>query len=436
MDRNLAHSMPRRGRLSRALGGLVLLLALVLPALAARPAAAQQDVMRIAAVVNEDVISIFDLSVRLAVAIRSSGFRDSPELRRLLAPQVLRAMVDERLQTQEARRLSIGISEQELASAIDLIEKQNRWEKGTFYQRLAATRVDETVVIDQIRNDLAWSKIVRRRFGPTVNITEDEVDEAVRRIEADRGKPEAHVAEIFLPVDEPDQEAEALGVAEDLLRQLRAGSSFAATARQFSKGATAAQGGDLGWIVQGRLSPELDRAIFETRPGQVSDPVRTFDGIYLLSVLERRTVLGGGAGGSSFHLAQVVLDASSAEPEARRTLVDELRATRDCAGFLAAARGRASPISGDLGTIALDDLPRDLKAAVVSLEGGQTTAPLPYQGGERVIMVCERIFAERSSNTTIDREAVRRDLTNRKLDLAARRYLRDLRRSAFIDMRI
>lgn len=401
-----------------------------------RPASAQQDVLRIAAVVNDDVISVFDLALRLAVAIRSSGFQDSPELRRQLAPQVLRAMIDERLQAQEAGRLKIEVTEEELKGAISQIEKQNRWDAGSFYERLAATKVDQNAILDQIKTELAWGKIVRRKFATTVAVGEDEVDEAIRRIEADRGKAEYKIAEIFLPVDSPDDESEVRAVAADLVRQLRGGSSFPAAARQFSKSASATEGGDVGWVIGGQLVAEIDTVLGTLRPGQISDPIRTFDGFYIIRLSEQRTVLGGGVGASTFRLAQVVLDASSGSAGEVQILVKELKATRDCESFLATARGRSAPISGEIGRVALDDLPTDLKAAVVSLTDGQVTDPLPYEGTRRLIMVCERVFADAPGPASVDRDAVRRDLSNRRLDLAARRYMRDLRRTAFIEVRI
>lgn len=426
-------AVPMLSRLARyaMLGGALLsmLLATTLPA---RQALAQQDMMRIAAVVNDDVISIFDLAARLAVAIRSSGIEDSTELRRQLAPQVLRAMVDERLQAQEAKRLSITPTAQEIAGAIDQIERQNSWEKGSFDQRVESGKLNREVILDQIRTELAWGKIVRRKFGSAVGVSEEEVDEAVARIMANQGKPEQRVAEIFLPIDSAADEPTTFRTAEDLVEQLRAGSSFAAVARQFSKGATASQGGEIGWVAAGQLTPEVEQAVVALAPGEVSAPVRTFDGFYVVTVIERRIAAGGDAGNPSFQLAQVVLepaDGSASDSAVIRTL----QASRDCASFLRSASDRAGAASGDLGTIALSDMPADLRAVVAPLEAGQVSPVMPYENGRRLIMVCDRTGAQ---PTNIDREAVKRDLGNRRLDLAARRYLRDLRRTAFIDLRI
>jgi peptidyl-prolyl cis-trans isomerase SurA len=344
-------------------------------------------------------------------------------------------MVDERLQAQEARRLGTTASDNELKDAIAKIETQNGWEKNTFDSRVAGAGLDRNVITEQIRTEIAWGKMVRRRFASTVTVSEEEIDSAAASIEANRGRPENRVAEIFLPVDDPDQDAVVRGAAEDLVEQLRTGGSFAAVARQFSKGVTSGQGGEIGWVVAGQLAAEVEREVAALSPGQVSAPIHTFDGYYIVTVIERRLALSGTAGDPTFRLAQVVLDSTSGNGPTTQTLINDLRATRDCASFLAAASGRTSPISGELGTIALSDMPDDLRTAIQSLQTGQTTPPLAYEGARRVIMVCDRSEPDIAAQS-VDREAIRRELGTRKLELAGRRYLRDLRRAAFVDIRV
>src|SRR3546814_18280943 len=76
---------------------------------------------------------------------------------------------------------------------------------------------------------------------------EEVMDGALARLEANRGRPEYLVAEIFLGVDEPEREAEVRRLAESLVQQIRQGNPFPGIARQFSQAAGAASGGDLGW---------------------------------------------------------------------------------------------------------------------------------------------------------------------------------------------
>ena len=117
---------------------------LFLLVLIADSAGAQET--RIAAVVNEDVISVADLDQRLRFTVISAGIEDTPQTRQRIGPQVLRTMIDEKLQVQEAKRLNVKVSEAELAAAITRIEGQNstssswRGAGSTSISRTAASR--------------------------------------------------------------------------------------------------------------------------------------------------------------------------------------------------------------------------------------------------------------------------------------------------------
>src|SRR5690606_10759368 len=119
-------------------------------------------------------------------------------------------------------------------------------------------------------------------------IGDDEVDELLSRMEASQDRPLARVQEIFLPVDSPSEEAEVQATAERLVQQLRGGADFGAIARQFSRGTTAREGGDVGWVQEGQLAARLDQALAGLQPGDITDPIRGTGGIYILRLVDRR----------------------------------------------------------------------------------------------------------------------------------------------------
>ncbi len=296
--------------------------------------ASGQGAVRIAAVVNNEAISVPDLVARIDIAIVSSRLQISEELRQQLAPQVLRSLIDERLKVQEAERHRLMVSRAELANARQTVEQRNGIPAGALDEFLRRQGLDVASVSKQLRAEILWSKLVRGRLGATVSVGEGEIDEAIARLEANRGRPEYRVAEIFLAVDSIGREAEVRGAAASLYRQLSAGASFAQIAQQFSQSATAAVGGDIGWVVEGQLPGEIETVLADLEPGSIAPPVRAFDGYYIVSLIDRRTVL----------------------------------------------------------------------------------ADTPAAG--------------------LDREAIRQDIAGRRLEMLARRYVRDLHRSAFIDVRI
>ncbi|MBT5038731.1 MAG: peptidyl-prolyl cis-trans isomerase [Rhodospirillaceae bacterium] len=390
--------------------------------------------MRIAAVVNDDVISIYDLAARINIVVASSNLTDAPELRRQIAPQILRTLVDEYLQIQEASRLDIAVGEKELNFAISQIEKNRGIGKGEFNNYVNSLRLDRDAIIAQIKAEIAWSKVVTRRLNAAISVGEDEIDEALARLESSRGQPENRVAEIFLSIESPEQEREIMKAADNLVAQLRQGAQFAGIARQFSQSATSAVGGDIGWVIAGQLPGVIDGVLPGLEKGEISDIIRTFDGVHIVKLLDRRTVLTADPMNTRLKLAQLIIDDIAADPELMQEKLARAHGeSKSCADMLRLSADFVSPQSGDLGELSLGDMPLDLRQAVHQLEAMALSAPLPFANGFRILMVCSR---DEAKVDVPSRDAMRQIIGNRRLELQARRYLRDLRRSAFVEFRV
>ena len=420
---------------SRAIVGAALFIAVALGLLAPPPHQARgQEIMRIAAVVNDDVISIYDLAARIDIVVASSNLTDAPELRRQIAPQVLRSLVDEHLQIQEANRLDIAVGDKEIQFAINQIEKNRDIGVGGFDSFVNAHRLDREAVVVQIKAEIAWSKVITRRLNSAITVGEDEIDEALARLESSRGQPENRVAEIFLSIESPEQEREILKTAENLLAQLRQGAEFTGIARQFSQSATSAVGGDIGWVIAGQLPAPIDAVLPDMAAGEISKIIRTFDGVHIVKLLDRRTVLTADPMKTRLQLAQLIIDDFAANQELVQEKIARAHAeAENCADMLRLSADFISPQSGDLGELSLGDMPLDLRQAVSQLDAMALSAPLPFGGGFRILMVCER---DEATIELPSRSDLRQAIGNRRLELQARRYLRDLRRSAFVDVRV
>ncbi len=420
---------------SRAIVGAALFIAVALGLLAPPPHQARgQEIMRIAAVVNDDVISIYDLAARIDIVVASSNLTDAPELRRQIAPQVLRSLVDEHLQIQEANRLDIAVGDKEVQFAINQIEKNRDIGVGGFDSFVNAHRLDREAVVVQIKAEIAWSKVITRRLNSAITVGEDEIDEALARLESSRGQPENRVAEIFLSIESPEQEREILKTAENLLAQLRQGAEFTGIARQFSQSATSAVGGDIGWVIAGQLPAPIDAVLPDMAAGEISKIIRTFDGVHIVKLLDRRTVLTADPMKTRLQLAQLIIDDFAANQELVQEKIARAHAEAEsCADMLRLSADFISPQSGDLGELSLGDMPLDLRQAVSQLDAMALSAPLPFGGGFRILMICER---DEATIELPSRSDLRQAIGNRRLELQARRYLRDLRRSAFVDVRV
>jgi peptidyl-prolyl cis-trans isomerase SurA len=259
------------------------------PALRAHPAAAQES-LRIAAVVNDDVITGLDLAVRTRMAILSSSLPDTPEMRNRVARQVLRAMIDERLMLQEAARQNIVVQQAEIDAELSKLAERNGVTLDQFGAYLAQNGVLLEPLSEQVRATIAWSKLVSRQLRPRAVVTEEDIDEVLRQAEEAQGQPQRRVSEIFLAVDAPAEEEEVRRGAERLIEQIRSGIPFSAIASQFSDGATAAVGGDIGWVLPGQLAPEVEETLEKMQDGDIAGPVRAAGGYYILQLRGQRSI--------------------------------------------------------------------------------------------------------------------------------------------------
>jgi peptidyl-prolyl cis-trans isomerase SurA len=393
---------------------------------------------RIAAVVNDDVISLVDLQQRIRMVLLTSNIDDQPQARQRLAGQVLRTLVDEKLQLQEAKRLNITVSSQELDEAVVRVEAQNHLPKGGLDDYLRQRSIERSAVVDQLRASLAWGKLVRRRLAQTNTVSEEEVEDATQRMREAEGQPLNRVAEIFLAVDDPRQEEEVHRFGERLFEQMREGASFPALAQQFSQAATAAVGGDIGWVTPSQLGPEMEAVVARLNPSEVAPPFRAAGGYYIVLLIDRRISTGSAAQDATVSLVQVVFPVAAGASEAERqkavAKAEDVNATaRSCGEMLKIGQERAPQSSGDLGRLKIAELPPELREPVTMLPVAQPSKPVALRGGIGVLMVCTR---EDPPSTLPPRNEIAEMLTRQRAETLARRYLRDLRRVAFVDIRV
>lgn len=402
------------------------------------PPADAQRVQRIAAIVNDDVVSEYDLRARMRVVIASSGIRPTEQLQQRIAQQVLRSLIDERLQMQEAKQRNISVSKEDMSTAIGSIEKQNNLPAGSFDEFLQKNGLPRDSVLDQIRAQIAWQKLVGRVLVPRVTVGNEEVEDALARLREAKGQWEYHIHEILLTVDRPDQEGDIRRTAQRLVDELRRGARFEAVARQFSQTASASVGGDLGWMQEATMGDELREAVAKLEEGQVSDPVATLGGIQILKLEKKRRVLGGSPADTVVDLQQILLPVrngtSRDEAGSQLKLAQLLSETlAGCDDHARAATESNSVGPTKLGRIRMGDLAPDVRSAIETLPVGKASAPVRNANGYAVLMVCSRKEAE---DGLPSRAEILDRLQRNRLGIMARRYLRDLRAAAVVDLRV
>jgi len=378
---------------------------------------------------------MYDLAGRIRLVTISSNLQDTAETRQRLVPPVLRTLIDESLELQEAKRLNITISTNEIDASIGRIAKQNDMSEKQFQDVLQSQGVPLAALVEQVRAGLAWSKIINQKIRPTVEIGDDQVQEYLDRLKADAGKPQYRLMEIFLGVDNQQQDDEVRRTADRLAEQIKGGANFAAIARQFSQSATAAVGGDLGWVQEGSLDPELEKVATSMTVGQLSPPVRTVSGYYLLLLRDRRQT-GAASDDVELDFEHLFLpapkNASQADLESLKSTAQKVSDNaKSCEEFVDLRKQVADARVVLPQKVNARDLSPNLRDIALKLPPNKASDPVFVNDGVFVMMVCER--STEGSLPSVDE--VRNRLGQEKLDLLTRRYLRDLRTSAYVDVR-
>ncbi len=407
-----------------------------------KPAFAQtqsnlQDVQQIVAIVNDEVISLFDLKQRALMLIATSGQRQvTPEQQRFIQSQAMDALIDDKLKIQEASEYNATAGQGELDQAFNNYARQLNLDPDELEKQLNETGIEKQTLITQIAASMAWSGVVQGLLQPLVNVTDDEVQNLIDKMERDKGKLQYKISEIFILVTDNARRAETLETAKLISDQLNQDVSFEAVARQFSQSSTAAVGGDLGWVMTDELPAELKEAILNMEIGQVSEPIETEDGIYIVKLNDTSRILELNKNDIAVNLRFIFFDQnednSQTLEELNNQFYSSLSQTDTCERYEEKAAEFGASDYGDVGSIKLGAVPRQLHEEMLSMEIGAGTKLFEDDGGYRSLILCAKEIPE---VTLPDFETVLENLTQTRLQLVARRHLRDLRRDAIIDYR-
>lgn len=385
--------------------------------------ATAQNAEGVAAIVNDAVISTFDVRQRANLLLVSAGIESTPEMQQRARAQALRDLIDEQLQIQEAAKFEISISREQVDRRLADIARQNQTDLAGLEAQLTRDQVSPQTLRTQIVADLAWNRLMSGMYGSRIRVSEVEIRETQERIAASATRPQYQISEIFLPAETEAEFAEMQQGAMRLLQEMQRGAPFPLVARQFSQAPSAAAGGDLGWIASTELAPELQPAAAQLQQGQVSLPIRTPTGIYLLAMRDRRA--GAPAGATSIvTLAQILA------PAARQNALQRLQRRADGCSDLDSA---ISSIQGatviDLGRTPESELSQAVRDRIANV-AADAASPVEVSGDQAsFIIVCAR---ETGGGGVPDRSEIEGRLREQELTMLSERYLRNLRREATI----
>ena len=392
----------------------------------------------IVATVGEQAISSSDIEDRMKLAVFASGLENTPEIRTKLFPQILKVLIDEELYRKQAAQLKIEVSETEMSHATQNLEQQNKLQSGQLENFLQQHGVPFRALKGQIEAEILWQKVIVSQIRPKVLITDKEVDETAEYVTKHVGSSgEINLSEITLPVNAPAEEQAVAELAKKLVNEIRQGTDFGSVARQFSRSTTASNGGALGWIEQSQLSPDVLAATRTLAVGAITDPIRAPEGYHILKLENMRTAKKLSDADTEYGIRQAFVETPSTlsqkdQDNLIKTMTTKKNSVKSCQDFENFASSIHSLISPAMITVQLKQLHSKIAEAVSKTELGHMSPLLQNKSGIHVFMVCEKTEAQASLEM---RNKIRETLYRQKLELGVRRYLQDLKRSSFIEIR-
>ncbi len=390
------------------------------------------------AIVNGDVITDTDIDQRLGLVLAANGGRVADEEKQRLRLQIIRNLIDEKLQLQEAAENDIRINEADVTRSFERIAQNFKRTPAQFEIYLKGNSSSSNSLKAQIRAEMAWSRVLRRKVEPMVNVGDDEVQQVIDKLNAAKGKDEFHVGEIFLSAT-PETLDAVMQDASRIVGQVRGGASFVAYARQFSEASSAGLGGDLGWVRGEQLNSAVSTAVATLEPGQVTDAIPVTGGVAIMALIEKRQVLAADPLMAQLSLKQLTIPLKADTTEAQaRAKVEEIGRLSQNMGGCGGVEALAQKVGGEVAVndaVRMKDLPAQLQAILGRMSIGEATPAFgSAEEGLRVLVLCGRDDSQVQAKAP-NFEEIYAQMNDERVNMRARRYLRDLRRDAIVDYR-
>lgn len=394
------------------------------------------NVRKPTAIINGTVITGTDVDQRMAFIAVVNNYQLNDAERDQFKLSVLRLLIDETLQIQQAQSDKITVPKADLDQAYGRVAQQLGKQPGDFSAYLRSIGSSERSVRRQIEGELAWSRYLRRNVD--INVGPEEVQRVLAGMTASKGTEEFHLREIYMAAT-PDRAGAVVGQLRQAMDDMKNGKApFDYYARTLGESTIAASGGDLGWVRGSVLPPELAQAAVEMQTGQLAGPIENSGGFSVLYMVDKRTVLGNDPRGAKLSLKQIKIafptGLTDTQAQARANdFAKAMQTVNGCGGAdkVAASIG-AEVVANDQMTVR--DLPVPLQEMLLKMQVGQVSPPFgsPTEGISALVL-CGRDEAPAAMLPSADQ--VENSLVQQRTNLRAAKILRDLRRDAIIEYR-
>lgn len=392
----------------------------------------QATQVSIAAIVGDEVITTTDVNERRDLVLATAGIPATVENQQKIMPRIVQGLIDEALQLREAKALSLSISDDELAKAIGALAPRGN-PPETIQNFIARSGLSQRSFENQLRAQLAWSKVVQRKLRRNVTVGQDEVARAQAAAATAPGEMEVRLQAIEIKTGGKDAAAMSK-MLDEVALAVQSGDAYSSIAARYAQQPALRFNPPL-WVAEKSLPVPLQQALRNMKDGESTPPLKGENNAQFIQLLERKAAPKL-ADSTEYAIKQIAIPLPKKRDKAAIAALDQtVSALKANPGSCEGADIPAVTVQPDVQFVrarsgALNPQQRSL---IGRLEVGEVSEPLPGPDAVRLVMLCEKIEAPAEALPNAD--AVRQQLFAEKLELEAQKYLRNLRRDAFIDIK-
>lgn len=382
---------------------------------------------KILLVVNKDPITEHDLDQRIKLMVFSSG--GQMKVGEAQKAEVLRSIVQEKLQIQAAKFRKIEVSSQEIDSVLKDMGKDNNMTQEQLVGLLKTNGIDKETMASRIRAQIAWARYIRQQYAPVVYVSEAEAEQALTKLSLDQATKQYSLGEIVVLGDD----AQTLASIKSILENLRSGAKFEAVAHQLSKSASAAKDGDLGWVSESALSSDQLEKVKGLGIGQISDPIKIAGGYKLVKLKDLRHTGKVSKDDVEISFTQALFpitpQSTPEEIEAMAPSLQRVIGTKSQAEFTKLAKSYNADVQ-DTPHVRLAGMPDQLRQLLSGTNAGKCTQPVMTPNGLIITFICDKRQPQPIVHTKDD---VMSNLEQERFGRQAAREIQKIMSSAHIE---
>jgi peptidyl-prolyl cis-trans isomerase SurA len=398
----------------------------------------------IAVVVNQELVTAYELNQRMALA-RADAQRKNQRLPGdgELRGVVLESLIEDRAMLSHARDSGIKVDDNEVDRAVAVVAAQNQLTPQQLRHRLAQDGLDLPRFRANLRDQIMVERVREREVAQRIRITDGEIDALIdKQRGGSAGEVQYNIAQVLIKLPDGANEAtvaERRARAEAALARIRSGEDFAAVAKQVSEDDNKERGGEIGLRQADKLPDIFLETVRPLQAGQLAPSLlRTGAGFHVIKLLDRAE--GGALRVTQTRARHVLLRPSEQLTEAAvRTRLAEFKRQIESGQrrFEDIARehsldGSASA-GGDLGWASPGQFVPEFEQAINNLALGGVSAPVETRFGWHLIQVQERRTVV--PDTKQLRDQARQALRERKFEDAYAEWVREVRGRAYVEFR-